>query len=343
MKLNNFSKNRSQASCLSFSRTQRRAILVISIIATAALLVSRSGIFENEVLASDPFVASEVSSELVARDTSNHFSPYTPYATPSNHTNYTHPSRKTAPEASFQSGTLASFDPNTVTLEQLIEMGLREKAARNLVNYRSKGGRFHTAEDLGKLYGMRPEELEVLLPLVRIDTEEKTEMVASVETFHADVEVPNPTTTKSKSFNLVVDVNLADSLTWTMLPGIGAKRASSILRFRSKLGGFASADQVGETFGLPDSVFQKIRPHLQWSAGAMEQLSLNEATEADLKSHPYINWQMAKIIVAYRNQHGPYQRVDDLLKIHIIQKDWLEKVRPYLKAEQSASASLAVK
>jgi DNA uptake protein ComE-like DNA-binding protein len=52
---------------------------------------------------------------------------------------------------------------------------------------------------------------------------------------------------------------------------------------------------------------------------------------------------MAKIIVAYRNQHGPYQRVDDLLKIHIIQKDWLEKVRPYLKADQAASASLAVK
>jgi DNA uptake protein ComE-like DNA-binding protein len=38
-----------------------------------------------------------------------------------------------------------------------------------------------------------------------------------------------------------------------------------------------------------------------------------------------------KIIVAYRNQHGAYKSVDDLLKIYVIKKDWLEKTKPYLK------------
>ena len=46
-------------------------------------------------------------------------------------------------------------------------------------------------------------------------------------------------------------------------PGIGAKLASRIIHFRGKLGGFYQIEQVGETFGLPDSSFQKIKYYLR--------------------------------------------------------------------------------
>jgi competence ComEA-like helix-hairpin-helix protein len=59
-----------------------------------------------------------------------------------------------------------------------------------------------------------------------------------------------------------VDINSADTTPFIALPGIGAKLAQRIIKFRDKLGGFYSIDQVAETFGLPDSTYQKIKPRL---------------------------------------------------------------------------------
>ncbi|NJL77073.1 MAG: helix-hairpin-helix domain-containing protein, partial [Saprospiraceae bacterium] len=36
--------------------------------------------------------------------------------------------------------------------------------------------------------------------------------------------------------------------------------ANRIVKFREALGGFASVEQVAETYQLPDSTFQKIKP-----------------------------------------------------------------------------------
>ncbi len=339
MKQESNKKNVAQVSFLRFSRTQRRAILFITVLATAGMLVFKSGVLVKEdEKAGQPFVAAKVSRELVARDTNNYSTPHIP-----TYTHTTYPNRKTAPETSFQSGAITHFDPNHVTFKQLIEMGLREKAARNLVNYRSKGGRFHKPEDLGKLYGLRPGEVEKLISYVKFEHETQKDLVNESPTPETEPATTLTPPAKTRPFQMVVDVNLADSLTWTMLPGIGAKRASAILRFRSKLGGFASIDQVAETYGLPDSVFQKIKANLTYTSTPMQQLSLNAASEAQLKSHPYINWQIAKLIVAYRDQHGPYQQVDDLLKIHAIEKDWFTRVRPYLKAGSSEENHLVAK
>jgi DNA uptake protein ComE-like DNA-binding protein len=61
----------------------------------------------------------------------------------------------------------------------------------------------------------------------------------------------------------IIDINSADTTSFIALPGIGSKLAARIINFRDKLGGFYSVAQVGETFGLPDSTFQKIKQYLK--------------------------------------------------------------------------------
>jgi DNA uptake protein ComE-like DNA-binding protein len=274
----------------------------------------------------EPFVTNEVVAELLVKDSG--FS--NPYSNTFPERNY--PARDyEKPDYVAPSGTLFYFDPNTATQEQLLALGLREKTAQNIINYRSKGGRFRKPEDLSKLYSLKPEEAERLMPYVRIENEPEAKPESDGGVVITEPPAARPSTAKLRNDIAPVDINVADSITWMVLPGIGAKRASAILRYRERLGGFISIAQVGETFGLPDSVFQKIQPALIIGGGKIDQLSINIATEAQLKAHPYIGWQIAKIIVAYRNQHGAYKSVDDLLKIYVIKKDWLEKARPYLK------------
>jgi DNA uptake protein ComE-like DNA-binding protein len=53
----------------------------------------------------------------------------------------------------------------------------------------------------------------------------------------------------------------------------------------------------------------------------------------ELAKHPYISYQEAKVLVAYRLQHGPYHQLDDLLRVKIFKADWVKKIGPYLDFE----------
>ncbi len=142
----------------------------------------------------------------------------------------------------------------------------------------------------------------------------------------------SPTREKSNHVSKVL-INQSDSAAWEALPGIGPKLAARILSYRSKLGGFHSIEQVGETFGLPDSVFTRIRPFLVADAQNMPaKLDLNHASLEELQAHPYISFQLAKVIVAYRKQHGPFSHKSDLQKIALITPDLFIKLEPYIEA-----------
>src|SRR6185436_20843184 len=104
----------------------------------------------------------------------------------------------------------------------------------------------------------------------------------------------------------IIDINTADTTAFISLPGIGSKLAVRIVTFREKLGGFYSVLQIGETFGLPDSTFQKIKQYLKLENTTIKKININTATVDELKAHPYIKWSIANPIVAYRNEHGRF-------------------------------------
>lgn len=59
-------------------------------------------------------------------------------------------------------------------------------------------------------------------------------------------------------------------------------------------------------------------------------VDLNRADAAGLMSVPGIGPALADRIVAFREEHGPFRRVEDLLKVRGIGERSLEKLRPYL-------------
>lgn len=61
-----------------------------------------------------------------------------------------------------------NFDPNTVSPDDLLKLGLSEKQARTLVNYRNSGARFRKPEDLLRVYGIDSVLAAGLLPYIVI-------------------------------------------------------------------------------------------------------------------------------------------------------------------------------
>ncbi len=59
-------------------------------------------------------------------------------------------------------------------------------------------------------------------------------------------------------------------------------------------------------------------------------IDLNRALEKDLQRLPRIGPKTARRIVEYRNQHGPFRRVEDLTAVQGIGPKTLERLRPLI-------------
>ncbi len=218
------------------------------------------------------------------------------------------------------------FDPNTLDEPGWLALGLPARNVRTILHYRAKGGRFRRPEDLQKIYGLSPALAEQLIPYVRIAT-------VADQTGEARPEPDNRLPYPAKPA-VVVDVNTATVEEWKALRGIGDVLASRIVRFRDKMGGFRSIDQVAKTYGLSDSVFRSIRPQLVMQATpVVHRININTAAAWDMYRNGLVDKQVAKAIVVYREQHGPYRSVAGIRNIPFITDSLYKTLEPLFTAE----------
>lgn len=235
--------------------------------------------------------------------------------------------RPTEKYLSKPKGELFYFDPNSLSTEGWQKLGLRDKTIHTIQNYLSKGGRIKKPEDLQRIYGLFPNEYERIAPYIKIETTDETN---SNKSFTDKPLNENPPVKIYAPRYSIIDINSADTTAFISLPGIGSKLAARIINFRDKLGGFYTINQVGETFGLPDSTFQKIKQYLKLENTSIRKININSATVDELKMHPYLKWSLANPIIAYRNEHGPFTKVEDIKKVMAVTEEIYNKIAPYL-------------
>jgi competence protein ComEA len=212
------------------------------------------------------------------------------------------------------------FDPNSATLDEFKSLGFSEKLATRIINYRTKGGKFRIKTDLMKLYGMDSLLYEKLIPYIQLpDQFEKPK-------FEKKEFADRKPKEKPQKFNL----NEADTIQLEKIYGIGPALAKRIVKYRDKLGGFVSQDQLKEVYGLDTAVVKKITEASYLpDPPDVKKINLNTADEKILATHPYFGRKIASAIVAYRFQHGNFKSVDDLSRIPLIDKNNLGRLLPY--------------
>ena len=62
-----------------------------------------------------------------------------------------------------------------------------------------------------------------------------------------------------------------------------------------------------------------------------DPIDLNRATARELVQLPGVGEVIAKRIIDFREEHGPFKRVEDLTKVKGIGEKSLEKIRPYIR------------
>jgi len=227
------------------------------------------------------------------------------------------------------SPTLFYFNPNTISLEEWKRLGIKDKTIHTIQNYLSKGGSFKKPEDLQKIYGLNKTDYERLLPYIRLETLPEKEVQQQPTTEETKKEAKS----YANSNRRTIEVNTTDTSALIALPGIGSKLAARIISFRDKLGGFYSVDQVKETYGLQDSVFQKIKQYLEVNSSSIKKININTVSLDELKQHPYFRYNIANPVILYRNEHGLFSKIEDIKKVMAVSDDVYTKIVSYISIQ----------
>lgn len=123
----------------------------------------------------------------------------------------------------------------------------------------------------------------------------------------------------------VLDINAADSTEFVELPQIGETMASRIHRYRNRLGGFVSMDQLFEIKGMDTARFSAIKPYILLGNNEIRKINVNQDEFKTLLRHPYLEYEQVKAIVNHRERKGLIKNWEQL-------KGIVGEVNPTLEA-----------
>ncbi len=129
----------------------------------------------------------------------------------------------------------------------------------------------------------------------------------------------------------IVEINTCDSASLEALPGIGPVLSVRIIKYRNLLGGYSSADQLKEVYGLSEETYDLIKDRVAVDTTYIKKIIINSADYKQLIRLPYFERYEVSAILKYRELKGRLGSMDDLVENKLITADKVAKVRPYLE------------
>lgn len=129
---------------------------------------------------------------------------------------------------------------------------------------------------------------------------------------------------------VMLDLNTVTSEELQKVRGIGPSYSERIVKYRDLLGGFSEEEQLLEVYGLKEEVVDKLLTQFSIQSEVIK-IPINSDSLKILAKHPYISYDMAKIILNYRKAHGDFEQSEDLMKIKIIDENVFLRLKPYLE------------
>ena len=155
-----------------------------------------------------------------------------------------------------------------------------------------------------------------------------------------------------------LDPNVASAAELDRLPGVGASKASRIVREREENGPYASVEDLARVSGLGPRSVERLKPHLRVAGGGGGGMAggrravaaragpaageggrvvaavpgapvdLNRATAEELRALPGIGPVMAERIVAFRQQRGRFRKLEELMEVKGVGARTFARLKP---------------
>ena len=235
---------------------------------------------------------------------------------------------------------LAPFDPNALTAEGWEVRGVPHFVAGRIVNYGQKAGGFRAKSQVQRIYGLPDSVYQRLAPFMQLPEALPARSgagYASSRPAFGENGASLPSRFARKPAHLQpFDLNLADTTQLMQIKGIGRGRAKGLVKYRAELGGYVNENQLPDFFMMQDApdLVDSLRKYTFVAVGfAPRPVHVNSASFDELWPHPYVGKPLARLLVAYRKQHGPFATPDDLRQLKLLKEEYFVKLRPYVRCD----------
>ena len=208
------------------------------------------------------------------------------------------------------------YNPNYIDDFRGYQLGLSVAEIDRLLLFRKNGNYINSEKDFKKITGISDSLMEVLRPQLKFSnfTSRKKEVVKT------------PVQKK--------DINTASAEDLQKVYGIGTVLSKRIVKYRNALQGFTFEDQLEEVYNLKPETALKVWEYFKIETiPEIEKLNVNTATLKQLKQIVYIDYELAKQILEYRDMVAEIQELDELKKIDGLPVDKLDRIALYLSAK----------
>ncbi len=215
------------------------------------------------------------------------------------------------------------FNPNALVKNEWMDIGLTEKQAIALLNFRDRIRGFKTKKDFKNAFVISNDLFESLESLILLPD---SVVVKDSPKRSKTKKTSQKVTTIQSPFEL----NSADVSQLVQVHGIGEYRAKKIIEFRTQLGGFIDEEQLTLMSFLPDEVIDSLVQHISINQDIIKKIQLNSVDISELKSHPLLSNEEAYSIISLRNELGAFSKIQEVIKSPLIDIRKYRKIKPYL-------------
>jgi len=220
---------------------------------------------------------------------------------------------------------LRPFDPNTVSYEELLSLGMSRREAVSLIKFRASGKVFRIAEDVALCYELSDSAYQMLKPYINIGDKYRLHPRNYAERSYQKHERDSVVLLAPTPFRI-------DTVSATYLRAIGAftkRQAEAFVRWRDR-SGFRDMEEVRACYVVEDSVATALEPYILFPERDLTPyeapVDLNTADSSRLVEVVGIGPKTASEIIRYRERLGGFLRVEQLAEVRGVTESNYEKI-----------------
>tara|TARA_R110001632_G_scaffold218358_1_gene347536 strand:+ start:2021 stop:2923 length:903 start_codon:yes stop_codon:yes gene_type:complete len=221
------------------------------------------------------------------------------------------------------------FNPNYITDYKGYQLGMKTKEIDRLLTYRKQRLFVNSAKEFQNITKVSDSLLQTISPYFKFP-----DWVTNRRGNKSKQLTFNNTIKKKTSEITTTDINVATQNDFQSIKGVGENLSERIIKYRTKLQGFSTSDQLYEVWGLEKEIGNQILKTFKINLlPSIEKLNVNTATFKEVLSIPYINYELCVKIFNYRDEVAELQSISELKNIEDFPIDKYDRIVLYLQAK----------
>ena len=223
------------------------------------------------------------------------------------------------------------FNPNYITDYKGAQLGMSLVEIDKLLAFRKTGKFINSEKEFQKVTSISDSLLHSISPYFKfpdwvVKKKQNRQLSTSRDT--------RLFAKKSKYILTSTDINIAVKDDLKTINGIGEKLSERIIKYRSKLQGFSTLNQLYEVWGLDTEVVDKLLLVFKViNLPNIKKINVNTVSFRELLKNPYLDYELCKKIFEYKDEVAELQDISELKNIIGFPLDLYDRIVLYLVAE----------